>query len=112
MTRSLNRSCYYEMLGLKYRTNKKKNRKRILVLFCLLLVFPILFLRIWFLSKAVESAYETNLLMTKKESLEEENKKLLIEIAKLKSPERISKIAVTDLNMIRPSKVEVVVLGK
>jgi len=50
--------------------------------------------------------------MTKKESLEEENKKLLIEIAKLKSPERISKIAVTDLNMIRPSKVEVVVLGK
>ncbi len=45
-------------------------------------------------------------------TLEEGNKKLLLEMARLKSPERISIIATKDLGMIRASDAEVVTLER
>lgn len=64
------------------------------------------------MSNAVEIACETNTLIQKKESLEEENKKMTVELATLKSPERISDVAVHDLNMVRSSDSRIVFLER
>jgi cell division protein FtsL len=91
---------------------RRKRRWKALILLGTLLLFSVLLLRIWFSSKAVELAYEVDDLAAEKEALEQESRRLLLEIARLKSPERISKIATTDLGMIRSSDAEVIVLGR
>jgi len=91
---------------------RRKRRRTLLILFTALLFFSVFLLRVWFSSNAVELAYEIDRLSAEKEALEEENKKLLLEIAKLESPERISEIATVDLNMIRPSDTEVIMLER
>ena len=92
---------------------RHKNRRRIsIVLLCASLLFLVLFLRIWFSSKAVELACEINLLAAEKETLGEDKKKISLEIAKLRSPERITRIATRDLKMIRSSDAEVIELEK
>ena len=91
---------------------KRKRRRVLLLLFGALLFFSGLLLRIWFLSKAVDLAYETDRLATQKEALEEENTKLALEIARLKSPDRISRIATENLNMVRSSDAEVIILER
>ncbi len=93
-------------------SKKKKRRGTLLILLGILMLFSFLVLRVWFSSKAVELAYEVDHLTAEKEALEEENRKFSLEIAKLKSPERISRIAKVDLNMIRPSRVEVITLER
>jgi len=84
----------------------------LLFLFGALLFFSGLLLRIWFLSKAVDLAYETDGLTIQKEALEEENRRLSLEIARLKSPDRISKIATENLRMFRSSDAEVIILER
>jgi len=84
----------------------------VLISFGALLLFSMLLLRVWLSSKTVELAYEIGQLEVEKKTLEEENKKLSIQVAKLKSPERISRIAITDLKMIRSSDTEVVILER
>lgn len=84
----------------------------LLIFLSILLLFSALLFRIWFSSKAVELAYEIGRLEAEKEALEEENRKLSLEVAKLKSPERISRIATRDLKMIRSSDAEVIVLER
>jgi cell division protein FtsL len=91
---------------------RRKRRKKFLILLGTLLLFSVLLLRVWFSSKAVELAYEIDRLAAQKEALEEENRKLSLEIARLESPERISRIATTDLKMIRSSNAEVIMLEK
>lgn len=91
---------------------RRKRRRVLLISLVTLLLFSVLLLRIWFSSKAVELAYEIDRLSAEKEALEEENKKLLLEIAKLESPERIGEIAVTDLKMVRSSDTEVIMLER
>jgi len=96
----------------------KSNRRRIkwykiiLVSFIFLMILALLFLRIWLISDAVEIACEIDALTEKKESLEEENKKMLVEIGKLRSPERIANVAVNDLNMVRSPDTKVIFLEK
>jgi cell division protein FtsL len=92
-----------------------RNRDRLKVLlffFGALLFFSGLLLRIWFLSKAVDLAYETDNLTIQKEALEEENRKLSLEIARLKSPDRISRIATENLGMVRSPDAEVIILER
>ena len=81
-----------------------------MVFLCVFMFFGVLFLRVWFSSKAVEVACDISNLEKEKKVLEEENDKLLIELTSLKSPERISIIATADLGMIRASDAEVVIL--
>ena len=81
-------------------------------MFGALLFFSGLLLRIWFLSKAVDLAYETDRLAIQKETLEEENTKLALKIARLKSPDRISRIATENLNMVRSSDAQVIILER
>ena len=75
-------------------------------------MFSILFLRVWIPSKAFEIAYEIEQLTQEKERLEEENTQIALEIARLKTPERIERIAVNELNMVRSSEIEVEVIKK
>ncbi len=83
---------------------RNRNRlKALLFFFGALLFFSGLLLRIWFLSKAVDLAYEIDGLAVQKEALEEENRRLSLEIARLKSPDRISRIATENLGMVRSS---------
>ena len=91
---------------------RRKRRRKVLILLGALLFFSVLLLRVWFSSKAVELAYEVDHLAAEKEAMEEENRRLSLEIAKLRSPERISKIATTDLKMIRSSDAEVIMLER
>jgi cell division protein FtsL len=89
-----------------------KWRKVLLITFGFLLILSLLFLRVWMTSDAVEIACEIDALTEKKESLEEENKKMLVEIGKLKSPERVGKVAINDLNMVRSPDTKVIFLEK
>ncbi len=83
-----------------------------LIFFGILILFTILLLRVWLPSKAIAIAYEIERLAQEKESLEEENTMLSLEIAKLKTPERIERIAINELNMVRSSEIEVEVINK
>jgi cell division protein FtsL len=91
-------------------SKKTKRRKVVLILLCALALFSLLLFHVWISSRGVGLALEIDRLSKQKEALEEENEKLSLEIAELKSPERISKIAVMELNMIRPPKAEVITL--
>jgi cell division protein FtsL len=93
-------------------SGKKVLWRSFLVFFGVLLVFLFLLIRVWLPSKAVEIAIEIGKLEDQKRALEEENLKLALEITKLKAPERIEKIATTELNMIRSPEIEVIVLEK
>ena len=91
---------------------RKKLRGMSLIFFAVMIVFSVLLLRVWISDKAVDLACEIDRLAAEKKSLEEGNRKLALEIARLRSPERISKIAVAQLNMVRSSDTEVIVLEK
>ena len=83
-----------------------------LIFFGVLMLFSFLLLRVWMPSKAFEIACEIEVLAQEKESLEDENTKLSLEIASLKTPERIERIATNELNMVRSSEIEVEVIKK
>ena len=89
-----------------------KWHKVIIVAISFLVILSLLFLRIWLMSDAVEIAVEINALTEKKELIEEENKRMLVEIGKLKSPDRIGNVAVNDLNMVRSPDTKVIFLEK
>ena len=91
---------------------RKKLRGMFLLFLAVAIVFSALLLRVWISDRAVDLAYEIDCLAAEKKSLEEGNRKLALEIARLRSPERISKIAVAQLNMVRSSDTEIIVLGK
>lgn len=97
------------------RLSDRKRRKRRWMLLILLSAMSLLsafMLRVWLSSKAVELAYEIGRLAAERKMLEEENCKLELEIAELRSPERISRIAVNELKMVRSSNAEVIVLER
>lgn len=89
------------------------NRHKIIFTIAIVfIVILLLFLKVWIMSNAVQIACEINSLDQKKENLEEENKKLMIELATLRSPERINKIAIYDLNMVRSPESKIIFLEK
>lgn len=88
------------------------NRHKILTIAIVFFVILLLFFRVWIMSSAVQIACEINSLDQKKENLEEENKRLMIELATLKSPERINKVAIYDLNMVRSPESKIIFLER
>lgn len=103
------------MQNAKDRLAARKRRKLRGMLFILLsaaVIFSMLLLRVRLSARAVELAYEIERLAAEKKSLEEENRKLTLEVARLSSPERISRIAVRDLNMVRAADTRVVTLER
>lgn len=83
-----------------------------LIFFGILMLFAFLLLRVWMPAKAFEIACEIEVLAQKKESLEDENMNLSLEIARLKTPNRIERIAINELKMVRSSEIEVEVIKK
>lgn len=74
---------------------------------CLVLFIITAAMTIFFLIRsgmAAERAYALNQIKSKASVLESENARLHLDIAQLKSPERIRAIAVQDLGMIMPDK--------
>ena len=103
------------MRNAKDRLTSRKRRKLrgiLLILFSAVIIVSMLLIRVRLSARAVELAYEIESLAKDKKSLEEENRKLELEVARLKAPERISKIAVRDLNMVRSAEAEVVTLER
>lgn len=91
---------------------RKKLWGMLLVFLGAVMIFSMLFLRIRLSARAVELAYEIESLAKEKKSLEEENRKLTLDVARLKSPERISRIAINELNMVRSADTEVVTVKR
>ena len=91
---------------------RKKLRGISLVFISALIIFSMLVLRVRLSARGIELAYDIDRLVDEKKSLEEENRKLALEIARLKSPDRISKIAVNDLKMVRSADAGVVMLER
>ena len=96
----------------KRNIKRRKWRRLLIIAFGCLIALSLLFLRIWILSDAVEIACEINELDKKKQDLKKENEKILVEITKLKSPDRISEIAVKNLNMVRSPDTKVIFIEK
>ncbi len=91
---------------------KRKLLRISFLIFSGLMIFSLLLLRIWMLSDAIKLAYEVDNLIVEKEKIEEENTKLVAEIARLKSTDRIKKIAMEDLNMVMASKTKVILIER
>jgi len=91
---------------------KKKGVRIILFIFVILLLFSLFLFRIWLSSEAVKLAYEVDSLIAEKESLEEENSRIMIEIAECKSPENIRQIATDDLKMVRSIETKVIIVER
>ena len=96
----------------------RKRSKRIaiksnaLLLFTLLLLFLIggsLFY-VWSRIQVIQLGYEISNAMKEERALTENNKKLRVEIATLKSYARIEKLAVEELRMAKPKPDQVIVI--
>jgi cell division protein FtsL len=96
----------------------KKKKKAIgiksnfLLLFTLLLLFLIggsLFY-VWSRIQVIQLGYEISNALKVERALTEENKKLRVEIATLKSYARIEKLAVEELRMAKPKPEQVIVI--
>ncbi|MGB9595307.1 MAG: cell division protein FtsL [Candidatus Poribacteria bacterium] len=87
-------------------------RKSLAIISVIFVIISLLFLRVWIMSSAVQIACEINSLDQKKETLEEENKRMMIELATLKSPEHINEIAINKLNMVRSSDSKIIFLER
>jgi len=91
---------------------RRRRRKFLTIVFVCLIVLSLLFLRIWMSSDAVEIAYEIDELDAKKQALQKENEKILVEISKLKSTDRVSEIATNELNMVRSPETKVIFIDR
>lgn len=68
----------------------------------------IIFAFLWSRLTVVNIGYEISRANTVRSSLTEQNKRLRVEFMKLKSPERIQKIAVEELGLTHPDAVQIV----
>jgi len=87
-------------------------KSKFLLLFTLLLVFLIggsLFY-VWSRIQVIQMGYEISNALKVERTLTEENKKLRLEIATLKSYARIEKVAVEELRMTKPKPEQVIVI--
>jgi cell division protein FtsL len=94
------------------RTKPIAIKSNLLLLFTLLLLFLIggsLFY-VWSRIQVIQLGYEISNTMKEERALTEDNKKLRVEIATLKSYARIEKLAVEELRMAKPKPDQVIVI--
>lgn len=87
-------------------------KSNVLLLFMLLLLFLIggsLFY-VWSRIQVIQLGYEVSNALKAERALTEENKKLRLEIATLKSYARIEKVAIEELRMVKPKPEQVIVI--
>lgn len=71
-------------------------------------IVVIVFAFLWSRLMVVNTGYEISKANTQRASLIEQNKRLRVEFMRLKSPERIERIASTELGLINPSGEQIV----
>jgi cell division protein FtsL len=94
------------------RTKPIAIKSNLLVLFILLLLFLIggsLFY-VWSRIQVIQLGYEISNALKEERTFNEENKKLRVEIATLKSYPRIERLAVEELRMAKPKPDQVIVI--
>jgi cell division protein FtsL len=94
------------------RTRPVAIKSNLLMLFILLMLFLIggsLFY-VWSRIQVIQFGYEISNALKQERALAEENKKLRVEIATLKSYARIEKLAVQELRMAKPKPDQVIVI--
>ncbi len=74
------------------------------------LLWSLAILAVWEKVDIYRTGYSITELQTKRKQAQQEQKVLLVELAKLTSPERIERTAVAQLGMVRPRYDQVVVV--
>jgi len=87
--------------GIKRITNPQKMAELLWIIFSLVMVGGALLFYAWVRSQIINTGYKGQQLRVQEENLLRENKKLIVQEAILKDPERIDYIARTDLAMTR-----------
>ncbi len=98
--------------GSMIRKKRAGIKSNVLLLLTLLLFFLIggsLFY-VWSRIQVIQLGYEISNALKVERALREENKKLRLEIATLKSYARIEKVAVEELRMVKPKPEQVIVI--
>jgi cell division protein FtsL len=113
MAKSLNRSADRILwMDEGKRTKRIAIKSNLLLLFLLLMLFLIgcsLFY-VWSRIQVIQIGYEISNALKEERVLNEESKKLRLEIATLKSYARIEKMAVEELRMAKPKPDQVIVI--
>jgi len=65
---------------------------------------------VWSHHQMISLGYETSQTIRQERELLEKNKKLRLELAALKSPSRIERIALQELGMVRPQKEQLIIV--
>lgn len=73
-------------------------------------IIAIVFAFLWSRLMVVNTGYEISKANSARSALTEKNKRLRVEFMKLKSPERIEKIASEELGLVRPTGAQVISL--
>lgn len=82
---------------------------RILFLVAFMAILSLFY--IWSRVQIVQYGYEINTLRTRQMGLIEENKKLKVEVAMLKAPQRIEAMALSQLKMQSPDQTQIKSMG-
>jgi cell division protein FtsL len=90
-------------------TGVKPNLLIPVILFLLFIIGGSLFY-VWSRIQVIQLGYEISSALKEERTLTEENKKLRVEIATLKSYARIEKLAVEELRMVKPKPDQVIVI--
>jgi cell division protein FtsL len=100
------------LIGQDVKTRRDLNDMSYLysVLFFVLVSVLVLFGYLWARITVVQTGYAISKANTERSALVERNRRLKIDYARLKSPERIEKIASTELNLARPKAEQIVTL--
>jgi len=109
MSRSGNRVLWMDRRRRTKRIAIKSNVLVPFVLFMLFLIGGSLFY-VWSRIQVIQLGYEISNALKQERALTEENKKLRVEIATLKSYARIEKLAVEELRMAKPKPDQVIVI--
>jgi cell division protein FtsL len=87
------------------------NRNLIFVVLVLALVFVACSLfYVWSHHQIISLGYETSAAAQEERELLQENKKLRLELAELKAPGRIERIAARDLGLVTPQKEQLIIV--
>ncbi len=96
-------------IGVKKSANRaqKKPRQKIKILGMVLLALMICFGMTFLATLVVSQGYKAAKIKQEINVLQRENERLQLEVARLKAPERIVRIAVDRLNMVKPQKEQI-----
>ncbi len=102
--------------GARSRAGARRNPRDIrfvsMAVLASLAVIGVLFLYIWCRLTVVSMGYDISRANMERSTLMEQNRRLKIEFMRLKSPERIERIAMTELGLVHPSEGQIIKVSR